>query len=85
MFKLIILSCLFCTGLSDYSLLDGTITVPVGANTGDTLCKGVSILLDGELGEADEMFSLSLRPDGAGSADVADTIKTVTIIDADSE
>ena len=84
MFKLIILSCLFCTGLSDYSLLDGTITVPVGANTGDTLCKGVSIRLDGELGEADEMFSLSLTP-GVVFVNVADTIKTVTIIDADSE
>ena len=86
-FTQIVIILLLFPDFADYSFLDRTVTFPIGATAGDTMCQTITLALEGEIGENDETFSLQLSPPAVGTSlvDVADTVKTVTIEDADSE
>ena len=83
----IVIILLLFPDFADYSFLDRTVTFPNGATAGDTMCQNITLALEGEIGENDETFSLQLSPPAVGTSlvDVADTVKTVTIEDADRE
>ena len=78
---------LFLTGVSDYAIIEATINIPVGAMTNDEYCTSIQLSSDGDIEPREETFTLSLAPlpGTFNPVNLADTVKTVTIIDGDSE
>ena len=75
------------SGVSDYVLLEATINIPVGAMTNDQYCTSIQLSSDGDIEPQEETFTLSLAPlpGTFNPVNLSSTMKTVTIIDGDSE
>ena len=78
---------LFHSGVSDYAIDQATINIPVGAMTNDQYCTSIQLSSDGDIEPQEETFTLSLAPlpGTFNPVNLASTVKTVTIIDGDSE
>ena len=78
---------LICLGLSDYFIPRATINIPAGAMTGEEFCRGISLAAEGDVEQREETFTLTLAipPTGFSPVILESTVKTVTIIDGDSE
>ena len=74
-------------GVSDYAVYQATINIPVGAMTNDEYCTSIQLSSDGDIEQREETFTLSLAPliGTFNPLNLASTVKTVTIIDGDSE
>lgn len=81
------MNALFPTGVEDYAILGGAINIPIGANVGDTYCRGITLTLDSKVEEEEEIFSVSLMtPDGdVPYVLVPNRNATVTVRDRDSK
>ena len=71
----------------DYIFLDRTINIPFGATPGQQYCASMRLSIDDDVEVREETIIFSLTDPATGSSHVslADTMKTVTIIDIDSE
>ena len=71
----------------DYAFLVRTINIPFGATPGQEYCANMTLSLDDDVEVREETIIFSLTDPATGSSHVslANTIKTVTIIDIDSE
>lgn len=77
----------FTTDAEDYATLGGEISIPVGADVGDTYCKDIVLVADSKVEEEEELFSVSLMSP-AGEVQyvlVPNKNATVTIRDGDSK
>ena len=71
----------------DYTFFDRTIKIPFGAMPGQQYCASMRLSIDDDVEVREETIIFSLADPATGSSHVslADTVKTVTIIDIDSE